>query len=139
MPIADLYWTRETSTNRAPPEAAVYYRQAVEALEFIRECAALSDEEQARRFAEFRWREKHRNRELGGDYRESLRCAIGKRPFLTQDGDVVVVFGGGKIPFVLRCESGEEERYVFIGEAYCDGIMDGEIVGKRGLRNLVLV
>ncbi|KXX75458.1 Heterokaryon incompatibility protein 6, OR allele [Madurella mycetomatis] len=151
VPIADLYWTRKTSTKRAPPETGVYHRQAVEALEFIRECAALSDEEQTRRFAEFRWREKYRNRELGGDYRESLKCAIGKRPFLTQNGylglappdarpgDVVVVFGGGRIPFVLRFEIGEEERFAFIGEAYCDGIMDGEVVGKRELRDLFLV
>ncbi|KAM0346309.1 hypothetical protein ACHAPU_005740 [Fusarium lateritium] len=76
-------------------------------------------------------------------YRESMRKMQGKRPFLTRMGylgmgpvegqpdDLVVVFCGGRIPFVLR-PTDEDGKFQLVGEAYCDGIMDGEIAaGKK--------
>lgn len=60
----------------------------------------------------------------------------GRSPFITQkghlgissmeikEGDVIALFGGTQMPFVLRqCERG---KYMIISEAYVDEIMDGE-------------
>ena len=61
-----------------------------------------------------------------------------RRPFMSKQGyvglgpasmrqrDVICVLFGAQVPYVLRdIEDGE---YNFVGEAYCDGIMDGEIM-----------
>lgn len=75
---------------------------------------------------------------------QSQMCAmVGKRPFvtrtgyvgmapgITEPGDVVVVLFGGQTPFVLRPAAGEPEGFFnLLGEAYCDGIMDGEMLQK---------
>jgi hypothetical protein len=65
----------------------------------------------------------------------------GRRPFITseghlglgpaamQRGDVVVVILGAELPFIFRKE--DKGRYSLVGEAYVDGIMDGEIL-QRG-------
>lgn len=78
--------------------------------------------------------------EAAKNYSSSAADMRGKRPFLTRRGyvgmapeaarlgDVVVVFCGGQIPFVLRPV--EEGMFTFVGEAYCDGIMDGELVSS---------
>lgn len=42
-------------------------------------------------------------------------------------GDVVVIMMGGQVPLVLRQV---QQHYVLIGEAYIDGIMDGEALAK---------
>jgi len=55
------------------------------------------------------------------------------------------VFCGGRIPFVLRPKEsglavvaadgkGERKLFEFVGEAYCDGVMDGEAVEKGVIR-----
>jgi hypothetical protein len=71
-------------------------------------------------------------------YRSSTEKMSGKRPFLTKKGyvgmgppvmmlgDQVVVFMGSRIPSVLR--PGDNGTFLFTGEAYCDGVMDGEII-----------
>ncbi len=53
---------------------------------------------------------------------------VGMGPLATQPGDLVVVFLGSRIPHVLRPRS--DSTFNFLGEAYCDGIMDGELAGK---------
>jgi hypothetical protein len=65
------------------------------------------------------------------------QASLGRRLFLTdkgylgltlkhvQIGDVVAILSGGQLPFVLRKVQG---HYTLIGEAYVDGIMDGEAV-----------
>jgi len=70
-------------------------------------------------------------------YHTSLETTSGLRPFLTskgyvgvgpavmEHGDVVVVLFGAPIPYVLRAR--DEVGWSFIGEAYCDGVMDGEL------------
>jgi hypothetical protein len=32
-----------------------------------------------------------------------------------------------------------KEVYEFVGEAYCDGVMDGEVLGRRELREFWMV
>ena len=54
----------------------------------------------------------------------SKRGYLGIGPETMQSGDIVCVFLGGDTPFILRPKDTGE--YTFIGEAYVDGIMDGE-------------
>lgn len=90
-----------------------------------------------------------------GSYLNNMMCMDGKRPYLTaqkgylgmapkhaQPGDVVVLLCGDSIPYVLRPTGYEEgggddnhystssNTYTLVGEAYCDGIMDGELEGR---------
>jgi hypothetical protein len=81
-------------------------------------------------------------------YRASMHNLREKRPYITKlgyvglgphfvrPGDKVVVFKGAVIPFVVR----EVDRgYFLLGESYCDGAMEGEIVGQRDEETIVLV
>ncbi|OCK73482.1 hypothetical protein K432DRAFT_263440, partial [Lepidopterella palustris CBS 459.81] len=49
---------------------------------------------------------------------------IGVGPRDTLSGDHVAILLGGNMPFVVRQQS---MYYSLIGEAYVDGIMDGEL------------
>jgi len=72
-----------------------------------------------------------------------------KRPFMSKDGyvgleprymhpgDVIVVLGGATLPYIVRPVGGG--LFCFIGECYCDGIMDGEIVDMREKEEFYLV
>lgn len=53
-------------------------------------------------------------------------------------GDVVVVFKGARIPYLVK-PAEVERRFQFIGEAYCDGIMDGEVVEMGTAEEFYLV
>jgi hypothetical protein len=53
-------------------------------------------------------------------------------PFETQEGDVLAVLPGGKIPFILRpvtAPAGEksEPSFSIVGGGYVHGFMDGEV------------
>ncbi|EGO55055.1 hypothetical protein NEUTE1DRAFT_130947 [Neurospora tetrasperma FGSC 2508] len=83
-------------------------------------------------------------------YRSATGKMIGMRLYLTkegymgmgpsnmQPGDVVVVFPGARIPFVLR-PTDEDNTFTYVGDAYCDGIMDGEIIFREERRDFFLV
>ncbi|KAF2804945.1 uncharacterized protein BDZ99DRAFT_339206, partial [Mytilinidion resinicola] len=70
---------------------------------------------------------------LGAEIRGN---SLGRSPFITkkghlvlasehvQPGDVVALIRGAQVPFILRRQS--SGQYQVIGEAYVDGIMDGE-------------
>lgn len=76
-------------------------------------------------------------------YRAGAFAMVNKRPFLSHRGyvgmetltthpvDVIAIFLGARLPYILRPQG--RDRYYFLGEAYCDGVMDGEIV-SNGLR-----
>ncbi|KAK4231751.1 heterokaryon incompatibility protein-domain-containing protein [Podospora fimiseda] len=51
-----------------------------------------------------------------------VRCS----PHTTKPGDLVVLLAGGNIPFILRPQ-GDGKHFKLVGDAYCDGIMDGEV------------
>ena len=81
-------------------------------------------------------------------YFNSLRAMAENRPFLTEKGylgmgpshtepgDLVVIFYGDRIAYVIRpAPEHRENTYTLVGEAYCDGIMDGEIADKAEKRD----
>jgi hypothetical protein len=49
-------------------------------------------------------------------------------PKVTKVGDVICIFQGGPVPFVLRQLGGDE--YLLVGECYVHGIMDGEAISN---------
>jgi hypothetical protein len=76
---------------------------------------------------------------LGPNYGVSVRTLVtGFRPFITgkghigmgpktlEEGDVIMVPLGSKVPYAVRKR--EEGGYRLVGEAYTHGIMDGEIL-----------
>jgi hypothetical protein len=85
----------------------------------------------------------------GYEYLSSMLRMGGKRPFRTREeyvglgpvptrlGDLVVVFSGAEIPHVIRPRGGD--RFEFLGDAYCDGAMDGEVWDKTRLETFLLV
>ncbi|KAK4112503.1 HET-domain-containing protein [Canariomyces notabilis] len=172
VPIGDLFWTSRGSgprmrrpgggSSETAQAAQLQWAQCVESLRWFDECEKLADvAEQNRRLVEWDWEGKRERGELGGDYHESMKYVMGKKPFCTaegylgmgpagvREGDVVVVFCGGRIPFVLRPvedvivagdgDGGTKRMFRFVGEAYCDGVMDGEVVGVRQLTEFYLV
>ena len=50
-------------------------------------------------------------------------------PQTCQEGDIISVLAGGRVPFVLRKVEGQE-NYQLVGDAYVHGIMDGEAVDE---------
>jgi hypothetical protein len=60
----------------------------------------------------------------------TTRGFLGLGPPAAEVGDLVVVLGGGDVPFVLRSVGvrgdGARERFKLIGEAYVHGVMYGE-------------
>lgn len=86
------------------------------------------------------------------DYTIRLQNMVGRRPYLTkkgylgmcpsnsEPGDLVVVFYGDRVAYVIRpAPEHGEGRYTLVGEAYCDGIMDGEIADTAEKRDFFLV
>jgi hypothetical protein len=60
---------------------------------------------------------------------------IGLGPFTMQRGDVLCVFLGVEIPFIIRKQ--EDGRYMLTGDAYASGIMHGEILSKPYSVNII--
>ncbi|KAI0161466.1 heterokaryon incompatibility protein-domain-containing protein [Xylariaceae sp. FL1272] len=56
---------------------------------------------------------------------ENGQSQIGLCPHTAQVGDVAVVLFGGNVPFVLRPRG---QTYYFVGEAFCQGYMDGKAI-----------
>ncbi|KAF2435578.1 hypothetical protein EJ08DRAFT_604586 [Tothia fuscella] len=54
---------------------------------------------------------------------------LGIAPNTMEDGDVVCILHGFKVPYILRSVNGPG-HYVLIGDAYIHGIMDGEVMAQ---------
>jgi hypothetical protein len=63
------------------------------------------------------------------------RGFMGLAPYSAQQGDLVCVLFGGQVPFIVRRES-QDERSFLVGEAYVDGVMDGEAVDELNSLNM---
>lgn len=80
---------------------------------------------------------------------EIIGKSLGRLPFITRKGhlvlgpeyikrgDFVALIRGTQVPFVLRRQSGGQ--YQLVGEAYVDGIMDGEAMENSKCGNVNLV
>ncbi|GKZ38225.1 hypothetical protein AbraIFM66950_010254 [Aspergillus brasiliensis] len=55
----------------------------------------------------------------------SSKDYIGLVPSRTQEGDLICVLFGCSVPVILRKQ---DDHYIFIGECYVHGIMDGEAI-----------
>jgi hypothetical protein len=60
----------------------------------------------------------------------TARGDLGRVPFGALSGDLVCVFKGGIVPYLLREEGA---RYKLVGECYINGIMYGEALGRQDL------
>ncbi|KAF4448034.1 HET-6OR heterokaryon incompatibility protein (het-6OR allele) [Fusarium austroafricanum] len=140
-PIGDIYWTWEGDQHRAPSNVATFHKQFLQELKLFDEMTRLASAGDDALPKHQEWKE---TTEVKHNYRESMRKMQGKRPFLTQAGylgigpveaqpsDVVVIFCGGRIPFVLRrLDQTVPDMLSYVGEAYCDGVMDGEVTTKE--------
>lgn len=123
----------------------------------LAELQVLSNQESAAGGEELRAARRKRMRYLASlpttfDPAPRLQAMRGRRPYRTQNmgyigmgpggtrlGDVVVLFPGAHVPYVLRPrpDSGRG-HFELVGEAYCHGIMDGEAAGGP-LENIYLV
>ncbi|EEY21381.1 conserved hypothetical protein [Verticillium alfalfae VaMs.102] len=81
------------------------------------------------------------------DYRDHLARNIGNRVYMTKQGfvglcpsqavvgDAVAVVLGGTVPHILRAKAGAAAgRWEYVGEAYCEGVMQGEAVRQPDQR-----
>jgi hypothetical protein len=59
---------------------------------------------------------------------------MGLGPSRTQSGDVVCVLRGGNVPFILR--ESQDRYYMFVGESYVHGIMDGSFVREAKMEDM---
>ncbi|KAH8791065.1 hypothetical protein BGZ57DRAFT_875146 [Hyaloscypha finlandica] len=55
----------------------------------------------------------------------TLKGYMGLGPDSLLPGDIAVVLFGGNVPYILRPQNG---HYLFVGEAYIHGIMNGEVI-----------
>jgi hypothetical protein len=55
----------------------------------------------------------------------TLKGRMGIGPTETQPGDLISVIFGGEVPYILRTQEG---GFLFVGESYIHGLMDGEAV-----------
>jgi hypothetical protein len=131
VPIADLY-TYAGTTTRPKPEVRRQFEAFVALCELFNlgEDPALSGADMEHRHAAVADPDM-------SHYLTSLETTSGLRPFLTskgyvgvgpvamEHGDIVVMLLGARIPYVLRAR--DEVGWSLVGEAYCDGVMDGEL------------
>jgi hypothetical protein len=67
-------------------------------------------------------------------FHTTSRGFAGLVPPGTQKGDIIAVFHGGGVPFVVRPEAGEDALFRLIGECYVHGLMHGEALKLAGIR-----
>ncbi|KXH68419.1 heterokaryon incompatibility protein [Colletotrichum salicis] len=138
VPVADLYWTKGVSYHRPGSAVESDYEDCMNVLRLLSlTFESFPPEERQQLLDDF-------YRQIPGqsNYSENMDKLSGKRPYMTRQGylgmgpgeacpgDVVVILLGSRIPYVLR-PSGDGTMYCFVGEAYCDGVMDGELLTKR--------
>jgi hypothetical protein len=142
IPIADLVHVEH---NARATQAAEQGLRHVLAFEEGHQERGFSSQEAQDELSKMTSREKENG---AYRYRDAMSSLKRKRPYITKlgyvglgpvfarPGDKVVVFMGAAIPFVIRPVKG---GHCLLGESYCDGIMDGEIVGQRKEETIVLV
>ena len=64
---------------------------------------------------------------------------IGVGPEDMMQGDRIALLNGGRVPYVLRQSEEQKGCWIFVGDAYAHGIMDGEGVKLAELQEIILV
>ncbi|KAK2060712.1 HET-domain-containing protein [Colletotrichum caudatum] len=140
VPVGDMYWTAGGGYNRAARADGDDYEAclATHSLVVAGGFQSVPPELRQQRQDEF-----GRMLPGAGSYSNNMDIMTGKRPYVTRlgyvgmapggarPGDVVVVLLGSRIPYVLRPSGDGTVGFCFVGEAYCDGVMDGEMLTKR--------
>jgi hypothetical protein len=143
VPIGDLEETRDMNVRRARSTFVEEYHFCIESLQCEAEAALPAAQETPA------YRERYQ-RLLSSSLRYTKRVynMFDRRPFLSSTGyvgmgptsmepnDVIVVFCGSRVPYALRPKG---DKFILLGEAYCDGAMDGEIVKLQQKQTFVLV
>ncbi|KAJ0160364.1 Heterokaryon incompatibility protein 6, OR allele [Colletotrichum tanaceti] len=147
VPVGDLFWSREHGYRRAISSDGAYYEDCLAVLRILVEGfgpAVDGPEERQRRLEAF-----YELIPRQSVYCENMDKMTGMRPYVTRKGylgmapggarpgDAVVIPLGSRIPYVLR-PSGDGTTYEFVGEAYCDGVMDGEMLTKRRRETILI-
>jgi hypothetical protein len=66
----------------------------------------------------------------------SRRGYAGIVPTITQVGDLVCIFHGSSMPFILRKSEEREGLYRLIGQSYINGMMHEEPLSFKGVEEL---
>ncbi|KAK2010497.1 HET-domain-containing protein [Colletotrichum eremochloae] len=137
VPVGDLYWTGTADYHRTAQADRGDYEACLTVLTMLFEGFGSTPEQRLQRQEEFKCMLPAQS-----NYSLNMDKMTGMRPYVTQlgyvgmapggarPGDVVVILLGSRIPYVLR-PSRDGTRCCFVGEAYCDGVMDGEMLTKR--------
>jgi hypothetical protein len=143
VPCGDLaIATKERFSVRATNDWKESYYALVESCEYMNnEDVSIYTDYWAPLFASRTEDEQKKRLESGQTYQKKITDMRDMRPFLTKlgyvgmapasakEGDVVVVFIGAQVPFMLR--KVDHEKYTLLGEAYCHLIMDGEVLSQQ--------
>ncbi|KAK0672252.1 heterokaryon incompatibility protein-domain-containing protein [Cercophora samala] len=93
---------------------------------------------------------RHKELQPGSVYRMLLGRVGKRRPFITERGyvglgpistragDMVVAFAGAPITYLVR-PTARKGHFEFLGDGYCDGVMDGEAWDEQKAETLFLV
>jgi hypothetical protein len=145
VPIGDIEETSIRAERRATLSFAKGYEGLVQNCEFFQQNTLSSSLEESKS----RWERTKPLQAIGERYQSRMNAMRNKRPYVsqkgyvgmgpasTQPGDVIVVLMGGCVPYMFRPRG--EGKYFFLGEAYCHGIMDGEITAMRKTTGFILV
>ncbi|KAF2474923.1 uncharacterized protein BDR25DRAFT_255455 [Lindgomyces ingoldianus] len=67
---------------------------------------------------------------VGWRYVITQRGYVGIVPGLTEVGDTVLIFKGGRVPFLVRKSMERPQAYRLVGQCYIHGIMNGEVLSE---------
>lgn len=135
VPVGDIEQDASAKASRAKESWKEAYDKCVAELH-LENWKSMTVKEYKARLADA-----NRMRGDSSGYRLRMIELKGKRPLLsrigyvgmgpkdTRSGDVIVIFGGASLPFIVRPV--EDGKFRLVGECYCDGFMDGEIVTAR--------
>jgi hypothetical protein len=137
IPVGDIEQDASAKASGGKPSWREAYNKCLAELRLEKELMTMSSVEDAKTRVDKVF-------SMSGDstgYRVRMQELKGKRPFLSHmgyagmgpaymgPGDVIVVLGGASLPFIVR--PAEDGKFRLMGECYCDGIMNGEIVAAR--------
>ena len=134
--VCDIEQTILYELIRATSSFSVGYRSYLAELEFIDKAKTMTAKQYLKKKQEIE------NQDPEAHHFRARVIDVGHgRPFLSElgylgmgppflrSGDIIVVFMGASVPYIIRPTSGQS--FQLVGECYCDGIMDGEITDIR--------